>query len=736
MSHSLGEVTDVVADRGADLKIILGLAVWMLSSGIAYLVGDIAFSSDIYKYMEPANLMMLCVIGGLVIAAVYSCWYLLRKEKRLTDILVPVCTLLVWGLARRKMLYTGGRGMIYSIAYEIKRAYGVRTGAVDLDYISVGAMYEFILFVTAVAMFFAAYMIFRCSSILIGVGLAFLFMAAGAMLDVHVSPAGIVLTVLSLIVARYVLMRNGQPLSIKWNVVVPLISLAACIITAMLVYSAAYERGVKFQGVLVEMVENVEYFFSGDSGKGYSTYYKVDGSEVKPTDEVVDEITRNEKPDGNLYVKARSYVVYDNGTWRNRDIGYSPDSEILIKYDSDTFSGYGKAIKELTKNAGTDDSAVVDKVVEYIRQHMSYTISPKPFASDVDPVLYALYTGHEGYCVHYASAAAIGLRTMEIPTKYNTGYVVPSSAWTRQADGTYHAYILEKYSHAWIEAYERDAEDWVIVDATPLGNRADTLGIPDEPDNSGSQNGQDKDDDQSGGDTELTTENITTEITTEITTKDSEESTDDDGEDAADVTTEKHASSVSEDTTENNSGNSGTGDNGGNGQNQAGGGGSGDANGLSELFDSRTFKIAAAVISVAMLLVASVMLRRRVLVTRRRRKLVGRNRIAAVHEMSAAMWDMLTFARLTDGVGSDDSEYADIVTERVKIVGGDEFRTFVACVQAAVYGQIVPDDEQLKMARKLYNKIRAYTYWSLNFKERLVWKYVKCYDCGGRRRKR
>ena len=80
MSHSLGEVTDVVADRGADLKIILGLAVWMLSSGIAYLVGDIAFSSDIYKYMEPANLMMLCVIGGLVIAAVYSCWYLLRKE--------------------------------------------------------------------------------------------------------------------------------------------------------------------------------------------------------------------------------------------------------------------------------------------------------------------------------------------------------------------------------------------------------------------------------------------------------------------------------------------------------------------------------------------------------------------------------------------------------------------------------------------------------------------------------
>lgn len=725
------------SDRGAELKIILSLAVWMLASGIAYLVGDIAFSSDINKYMESANLMTMCIVGGLVIAAVYSCWYLLRKEKRLVDILVPVCTLLVWGLARRKMLYAGGRGMIYSIAYELKKAYGVKTGAIELDYISVGAVYEFVLFVTAVAMFFAAYMIFRCDSIMIAVGLAFLFMVSGAMLDVRVSSAGVILTVLSLIVIRYVLTRNGQPLSVVWNVTVPLIVLAACIVASLLIYSKAYERGVKFQGVLIEMVENVEYFFSGDSGKGYSAYYKVDGSEVNPTDEVVDEITRNDKPEGNLYVKSRSYVVYDKGTWRNRDIGYSPDSEILLRYDSDTFSGYGKAIEELSGDSA-EDEVVVDKVVEYIRQHISYTISPKPFAADKDPVLYALYTGHEGYCVHFASAAAIGLRTAGIPTKYNTGYVVPSAAWTRQSDGTYHAYILEKYSHAWIEAYEKERNDWVIVDATPLGNRADTLGIPDEPDNSGDQNGQGEDDGSGGSDTESTTEEVTTEVSTEVTTQDTEEMTTGSSEDPSGSSTENQASSVSETTTENDTDGSGTGNVDGNGWNQTGGGtGDGDSsNGLSELFDSRPFKIAASIILVVVLLVAAALLRRRVIVTRRRRKLVGRDRITAVHEMSAAMWDMLTFADLTDGVGSDDSEYADIVTERVRIIGGDEFRAFVACVQAAVYGQIVPDDEQLKMARKLYNKIRAYTYWSLNFKERLVWKYVKCYDCGGRRRKR
>ena len=44
--------------RGADLKIIMWLAVCMLSVGFAYLTGDIAFSSDINVYWqeEPGGL--------------------------------------------------------------------------------------------------------------------------------------------------------------------------------------------------------------------------------------------------------------------------------------------------------------------------------------------------------------------------------------------------------------------------------------------------------------------------------------------------------------------------------------------------------------------------------------------------------------------------------------------------------------------------------------------------------
>lgn len=76
-----------------------------------------------------------------------------------------------------------------------------------------------------------------------------------------------------------------------------------------------------------------------------------------------------------------------------------------------------------------------------------------------------------------------------------------------------------------------------------------------------------------------------------------------------------------------------------------------------------------------------------------------------------------------------------IVTENCSMIKGDEFKYFVAVVQAAVYGGISPDDAQMRAAGKLYNKVRAYGYWSLNFKKKCVWLFVKCYDVPSRRKK-
>lgn len=381
------------------------------------------------------------------------------------------------------------------------------------------AVTEFVLFIVAVSMFFATYMIYRCNSLMIAIGLAFLFMLAGATLSVPVSAPGVVLTVLSLIVARYVLMRMGQPLSVVWNIAVPVTVFAACLVVTLLVYDSVYDRGVKEQGKLLDMVDNMEYFLSGESNKGYSGYYKVDDSEVNPGDEVVDEIIREDKPQGNLYVKSRSYVTYENGSWHGRADGHSPDDEVMVYYDKDTFARYESEIQGYAPDKKFSNE-VMDKLVTYIRQHMSYTTAPKKFTEGEDPVNSAMYDVHEGYCVHFASAAAVGFRILGISTVYNTGYVVPSSAWIKQSDGTYRAVVLDKYSHAWIEAYSEDAGDWVIVDATPLGDRADTLGIPKEPDYSGDNTADNSSDDTEEPETseETSSPDVTTDVTTEATT--------------------------------------------------------------------------------------------------------------------------------------------------------------------------------------------------------------------------
>lgn len=706
------------------MRVVLGLAVWALSLGMTYLVGDIAYSSDINKYMDSTNLVGAYIIGSLVIALVYSLWYILRKEQRIQDIVVPVTVLLGWGLARRKLLYAGGKGMVYSIAYDLKKVYGIKTGLIDLDYVSVSAVTEFVLFIVAVSMFFATYMIYRCNSLMIAIGLAFLFMLAGATLSVPVSAPGVVLTVLSLIVARYVLMRMGQPLSVVWNIAVPVTAFAACLVVTLLVYDSVYDRGVKEQGRLLDMVDNMEYFLSGESNKGYSGYYKVDDSEVNPSDEVVDEIIREDKPQGNLYVKSRSYVTYENGSWHGRADGHSPDDEVMVYYDKDTFARYVSEIQGYAPDKKFSNE-VMDKLVTYIRQHMSYTTAPKKFTEGEDPVNSAMYDVHEGYCVHFASAAAVGFRILGISTVYNTGYVVPSSAWIKQSDGTYRAVVLDKYSHAWIEAYSEDAGDWVIVDATPLGDRADTLGIPKEPDYSGDNTADNSSDDTEEPETseETSSSDVTTEATTDSTTQMSENT---------EVTTEMDGDSSN-----------GTGENGNqvdvpnDGSGDAQSGSPGDAgDGLSELVQNRVFRTVVVVIAVILILWGAVIFRRRTIVARRRRRLVGRNRISAIYEMSTAMYDMMMFSGAIENVSENDTEYADTVTESCSFIKGDEFTEFIKWVQAAVYGRVEPDDRQIAAARKLYTKVRAYTYLGLGFKDRFVWKYVKCYDCGGRRRKR
>lgn len=68
----------------------------------------------------------------------------------------------------------------------------------------------------------------------------------------------------------------------------------------------------------------------------------------------------------------------------------------------------------------------------------------------------------EGYCVHFASAAALMLRARGIPARVVGGYACGEwDPWLGRW------VVREREAHAWVEAWDREAGRWLLVEATP-----------------------------------------------------------------------------------------------------------------------------------------------------------------------------------------------------------------------------------------------------------------------------
>lgn len=76
-----------------------------------------------------------------------------------------------------------------------------------------------------------------------------------------------------------------------------------------------------------------------------------------------------------------------------------------------------------------------------------------------DFVSYFLTESRRGYCMHYASAAALLLRAEGIPTRYVSGYLA-------QLSDTGEAEVPDSSAHAWVEIY-LDGYGWYPVEVTP-----------------------------------------------------------------------------------------------------------------------------------------------------------------------------------------------------------------------------------------------------------------------------
>lgn len=109
-----------------------------------------------------------------------------------------------------------------------------------------------------------------------------------------------------------------------------------------------------------------------------------------------------------------------------------------------------------------------EKVV-YVRRQLhdacTYSLTPGELPSGRDFTEYFLTENKMGYCMHFATAATLMLRSLGVPARYVEGYIaVPGNF--RGTDHGFEAVIRDHQAHAWAEIY-LDGFGWVPVEMTP-----------------------------------------------------------------------------------------------------------------------------------------------------------------------------------------------------------------------------------------------------------------------------
>ena len=112
-------------------------------------------------------------------------------------------------------------------------------------------------------------------------------------------------------------------------------------------------------------------------------------------------------------------------------------------------------------------------IVDHVATTAQYSLNtPKMPAGTKDFAMWFLEESDSGYCVHFATAAAVLLRAANIPCRYASGYLV-------YTENNKTVEVENQNAHAWVEMFI-DSVGWVTLEPTPSGGIEQTAPAPTE----------------------------------------------------------------------------------------------------------------------------------------------------------------------------------------------------------------------------------------------------------------
>jgi len=141
-----------------------------------------------------------------------------------------------------------------------------------------------------------------------------------------------------------------------------------------------------------------------------------------------------------------------------------PNSENYLQVDETTAVQLRRIAFEAGINPDASRTEIADAVARFVRSSAAYSLTPGIVPEEEDFVLFFLEYMESGFCIHFATAATLMLRSLGVPARFTTGYVfnVPNGYENEVIT------LTDRNAHAWVEVFYDDI-GWLYLEATPGG---------------------------------------------------------------------------------------------------------------------------------------------------------------------------------------------------------------------------------------------------------------------------
>lgn len=161
---------------------------------------------------------------------------------------------------------------------------------------------------------------------------------------------------------------------------------------------------------------------------------------------------------------SREYEVISR--WRSReDVRGVPIEDVDPPSRYVQLSDLDPRVERLAKSLIAGERTLIGKceaIERYIRQNLTYSLDVD-YTDSSDPVADILFDRKAGYCVHFASAMILMLRSVGIPSRMACGFV--SSEFSADEAATF--VIRRRNAHSWVEVRFGET-GWIGFDPSPV----------------------------------------------------------------------------------------------------------------------------------------------------------------------------------------------------------------------------------------------------------------------------